>query len=115
MGSAQMGKDKTDVVMGTFPVNSTPFTVLFDSGATHSFISIAATDLLGLSCPKPIKVQISLPSGDKLPCSSLLENVEIKIEGVYFPANLIMMELNVFDIILGMDWLGCYKEILDCE
>lgn len=28
-----------DMVIGMFPVNSNPATVLFDSGATHSFIS----------------------------------------------------------------------------
>ena len=27
------------IVMGTLPVNSTPASVLFDSGASHSFIS----------------------------------------------------------------------------
>ena len=28
-----------DIVLGTFPVNTVPATVLFDSGASHSFIS----------------------------------------------------------------------------
>nr|CAD40057.3 OSJNBa0085C10.9 [Oryza sativa Japonica Group] len=30
-----------DVILGTFPVNSVPATVLFDSGATHSFLSMS--------------------------------------------------------------------------
>ena len=32
---------ESEVMLGTFDVNSTPATVLFDSGALHSFISQA--------------------------------------------------------------------------
>jgi hypothetical protein len=31
-------QEATDVVLGMFPVNSVPARVLFDSGASHSFV-----------------------------------------------------------------------------
>jgi hypothetical protein len=36
------------VLTGTFSINDTPVKILFDSGATHSFISESLLDKLGL-------------------------------------------------------------------
>jgi hypothetical protein len=35
----EQAQDASGVVLGTFPVNSMPATVLFDFGASHSFIT----------------------------------------------------------------------------
>ncbi|XP_066165540.1 uncharacterized protein [Oryza sativa Japonica Group] len=37
--SAEEAQSAPEVILGTFPVNSTPAIILFDSGATHSIIS----------------------------------------------------------------------------
>jgi hypothetical protein len=37
--TAEQAPDTLDFVLDTFPVNSVPATVLFDSGASHSFIA----------------------------------------------------------------------------
>ena len=39
--SIEMALEEPEVMLGTFDVNSTPTTVLFYSGASHSFISQA--------------------------------------------------------------------------
>jgi hypothetical protein len=36
---AEEAQEAKDVVLGTFLINSVPATVLFDSGASHSFIT----------------------------------------------------------------------------
>jgi hypothetical protein len=41
------------VLTGTFSIKDTPVKVLFDSGATHSFISESLLDKLGLKGYKP--------------------------------------------------------------
>ena len=49
-----------DVVLGTFLVNSVPATVLFDSGATHSFVMrefMTKGGLVGGLLPKPMVIQ----------------------------------------------------------
>jgi hypothetical protein len=40
--------------------------------------------------------------------------VNLKIRGVDFFANLIVLESKGIDIILGMDWLGKHKVLIDC-
>ncbi|MBJ4473577.1 hypothetical protein JGE33_24720, partial [Salmonella enterica subsp. enterica serovar Kentucky] len=47
--TAEEAQEAPDVVLGTLSVNSCPATVLFDSGASHSFVSesfAASSDLL---------------------------------------------------------------------
>jgi hypothetical protein len=40
--------------------------------------------------------------------------VSIHIRGVEFLANLIVLESNGIDVILGMDWLSKHKGMINC-
>jgi hypothetical protein len=40
--------------------------------------------------------------------------VNLKIRGVYFVANLIVLESKGIDVTLGMDWLSKHKVLIDC-
>jgi hypothetical protein len=40
--------------------------------------------------------------------------VNLKIRGVDFVANLIVLESKGIDVIFGMDWLSMYKVLIDC-
>ena len=104
-----------DMVTGTFSINSIFCYVLFDTGATNSFISTSAVKCLELQNPQITKVQISLPSGNSMPCSSIFKNVNIIIENINFPSNLFVIDLQEFDVILGMDFLSKYNAIVDCR
>ncbi|XP_057250708.1 uncharacterized protein LOC130591411 [Beta vulgaris subsp. vulgaris] len=56
------------VITGTFPVNSIPAYVLFDSGASHSFISTSfAKSLKAKSCPDFSSMSVTLPNGESVP------------------------------------------------
>jgi hypothetical protein len=37
--TVEQAQDTSGVVLGAFPINSVPATVLFDLGVTHSFIT----------------------------------------------------------------------------
>nr|AAS07330.1 putative polyprotein [Oryza sativa Japonica Group]ABF98050.1 retrotransposon protein, putative, Ty3-gypsy subclass [Oryza sativa Japonica Group] len=103
-----------DVILGTFPVNSVPATVLFDSGATHSFLSMSFAGNHGMEVEdlrRPLMV--STPSNQAL-SSQRSPSVRIEIQGVPFLANLILLESKDLDVILGMDWLARYKGVIDC-
>ena len=40
--------------------------------------------------------------------------LKLKIRGVEFPTNLIILDSKGVDVILGMDWLTRYKGVIDC-
>jgi hypothetical protein len=103
-----------DVVIGTFSINDISIVVLFDSGASHSFISAAYVEkhILPIALLRGQMI-VSSPGGD-MPARQLCPKVNLKIRGVDFVANLIVLESKGIDAILGMDWLGKHKVLIDC-
>ena len=112
--SADTVPEGQDVVLGTFLVNSAPASVLFDSGASHSFINEKFVEKHEI--PKePMKhtLLVSTPGGEaraNYKCS----RVKVHIMGVDFRANLIILKSSGIDVILGMDWLRACKGVIDC-
>jgi hypothetical protein len=101
-----------DVIIGMFLINDTSTVVLIDSRASHSFISIAYVEKHNLPIAL-LKCQmiVSSPGGD-MPAWQLCLKVNLKIRGVDFIVNLIVLVSKGIDIILGMDWL--HKVLIDC-
>jgi hypothetical protein len=96
-------QEAPNVVIGMFFINDTSAVVLFDSTASHSFISIAYIEKYNL----PIallrcQMIVSSPGGD-MPARQLCPKVNLKIRGVDFIANLIVLKSKCIDIILGLD------------
>jgi hypothetical protein len=93
-----------DVVLGVFFVIDTAAVVLFYSGASHSFISVAYVDkhnlpIALLKCPMLVS---SL--GADMPARQLCPRGNLKIRGgVNFVANLIVLELKGNNVIPRMD------------
>jgi hypothetical protein len=48
-----------------------------------------------------------------MPARQLCSKVNLKMRGLDFVANLIVLKSNGIDIILGMDWLGKHKVLID--
>jgi hypothetical protein len=106
-------EEAPDVVISTFFINDTSVVVLFDSGASHSFISAAYVEKHNL----PItllrcQMIVRSPGGD-MPVRQLCPKANLKIRGVDFVANLIVLESKGIDVILGMDWLSKYKLLIN--
>jgi predicted aspartyl protease len=94
------------MIVGMFPVDSHIAEVLFDTGATHSFITaswVEAHNLPITTMSTPI--QIDSASG-RIRADSICLSVEIR--EIAFPANLIVMGTQGIDVILGMNWLDKY-------
>jgi hypothetical protein len=79
------------MVIGMFFVNNTSAIVLFDSGASHAFIS--ATYVEKHNLPKALLrcQMIVSSSGGDMPARQLCPKVNLKIRGVDFVANLIVL------------------------
>nr|CAH66252.1 OSIGBa0139I12.1 [Oryza sativa] len=112
--AAAEAQNAPDVVLGTFSVNSIPATMLFDSGATHSFLSKSFASNHGMeviSLGRPLLVNTP---GNQVFSTQYCPSATIEIEEVPFPSSLILLESKDLDVILGMDWLSRHRGIIDC-
>jgi hypothetical protein len=103
-----------DVVIGMFLINNTSAVVMFDSGASHSFISTTYVGKHNLPLALLRCQMIVSSSGGGMPARQLCPKVNLKIRRVDFIANLIVLESKGINVILGMDWLSKYKVLIDC-
>src|SRR3954465_5830665 len=102
------GQQSLEIVIGRLLVNSIPATVLFDSGASHSFVSQKFADEKVLSLEDlPSSLRIVSP-GSRMASSAHASFVRIDIQGCMFPTSLILLPHSNIDVILGMDWLVQY-------
>nr|ABA94797.1 retrotransposon protein, putative, Ty3-gypsy subclass [Oryza sativa Japonica Group] len=111
---AETAQDAPDVVMGMFSVNSVPAIVLFDSGASHSFISQAFVKRNGWKTQNLRVPMIVHSPGRNIRAIQICPEVNLRIEEVDFLAKPIVLDSQSLDIILGMDWLAKHKGQIDC-
>ncbi|KAL5540955.1 hypothetical protein UlMin_044247 [Ulmus minor] len=89
---------------------------LFDTGASHSFISELFVNALGLEI-QPLYPPLTLmtPMGGHALVSFVCKSCVVMIESHRLLADLIVLPMTQFDVILGMDWLSKYQTIIDCH
>jgi hypothetical protein len=101
------------IMTGTFSIDYKPVIILFDSGATHSFISDKCGARVGLdSCQAKGSYMISTPGG-KIGSNQLIRYVLIQLGSKVIKTNLVLLLLEGMDIILGMDWMTKHNVLLD--
>ena len=81
---------------------------LVDPGATHSFISVPLDGRIDG------RMVVSVLNGDTMISKRIVPGSRLVIQNKDFPANLIVLGIHDFDIVLGMDWLSKHKATLDC-
>ena len=90
--------------------------ILFDSGASHSFIISSGVRELGLeveTLEKPLYV--SSPLGTKVSVDLICRSCELEISRILLTVDLRVMDMLEFDVILRMDWLTTHQVIIDCD
>jgi len=102
-------------VYGEFLVNSASASVLFDFGASHSFVSacfVLKNDLRMVLLPTPLLI---CTPGAVLKCSLKCPRVKIVTDGVEFQVDLVVLKTEGLDIILGLDWLRKHHGNISCR
>jgi len=109
-------KNPTTTVSGTLLIKHLYAHVLFDSGATHSFVNPSFAKKLA-SKPSEMDVQlyVTTPSGSTYYTDLVFKNCAIQLEGRVLPIDLVQLDIQAWDVILGMDWLTRHKVTIDCE
>ncbi|CAM8990652.1 unnamed protein product [Rhodiola kirilowii] len=104
------------VATGTLYICGFDASVLFDPCSTHSYVAPHfavhfSTSPTTMECP----LVVSTPVGDRIRAELVYRNIRIQLRGHDMFADLILLDMLDFDIILGMDWLSTYYATLDCR
>ncbi|XP_020989543.1 uncharacterized protein LOC110276773 [Arachis duranensis] len=87
---------------------------LYDTGASHSFISFAKVEELGLKVSKlPFDLHVHTPHQTVMTRSGCRQ-VGFKLEGRAFVHDLICLPMVGLEMILGFDWLSKNQVLFDC-
>jgi hypothetical protein len=102
-----------EVLAGTFFLNEHPVTILFDSGASHDFISstCAKKAMLSMVAMEALFV-ISTPGG-RVDADRIVHKAPLELAGRMFSTDLIIMKGQGLDVILGMSWMKWHRVVLD--
>lgn len=97
------------MIHGIVVLFNTCVQALIDSGASHSFISIACMNSLGLDTePLGTTMQVTSPLRGKISVGLVCKGCEIEVSGPLITCDLRVIDMADFDVILGMDWLSAY-------
>ncbi|CAA0832795.1 Uncharacterized mitochondrial protein AtMg00860, partial [Striga hermonthica] len=101
---------------GMVVLNDIPVFALFDTGATHTFISRRCLDAIGVHAVTAVDpLEVSLASGRKIVTSAKASDLSLSIGGRVLTADAFVLEMRDFDLILGMDWLSFYHADIRCH
>ena len=90
--------------------------ILFDSGATYSFVSTIHANRLDRAkdvISQPFRT--SLPSGDVLISTHWLRAIPVRVAERELYVDLIILDMYDYDVIFGMDFLTKYNATIECR
>jgi hypothetical protein len=103
------------VIIGIIQVSSDYAYVLFDPGATHSFVSVIFAKKHNLEfVPLEIELCVDTSVRGVVIASDICKSCVTKIADRELVADLTLLEMKDFDVILGMDWLAANYASVDC-
>ncbi|GJX92657.1 putative reverse transcriptase domain-containing protein [Tanacetum coccineum] len=102
-----------NVVMGTFLINNRYASILFDTGADKSFVSTAFSPLINIALTAlDVKYTIELADGKLVGTDTIIRGCTLNFPNRPFNIDLMPIELESFDVIIGMDWLSKYHVVI---
>jgi hypothetical protein len=102
-----------EVLVGMFFLNECPIVILFDSGASHDFMSFTCANKAKLSLvASRAPYMISTPGG-RVDADQVVRKVPLELSGRIFSTNLIVLSGQGIDAILVMSSMEAHRAVLD--
>ncbi|KAA3473394.1 Transposon Ty3-G Gag-Pol polyprotein [Gossypium australe] len=100
-----------DVIIGTFSLYDTNVIALIDPGSTHLYVckNLVSSKKLPVESTEFV-IKVSNPSGKYVLVDKICKNCPLKTQGYSFPADLMLLRFDVFNVILG--WFA-YSDFVD--
>jgi hypothetical protein len=103
----------TPIMTGIFSINYHPVIVLFDTGATHSFVSAKLGTKLGLDVYPVNGVYMITTPGGSISSNQVCRSVPIQMGNSVMKTDLLLLDLKGMDVLLGMNWMTQHHVSLD--
>ena len=111
-----MLQSTSGTITGTLSIGNKNATVLFDTGATHSFVSTSYAKNL---CVAPTTLlsafSIGSPMGVTMYVNTQYLDCVVRVDERDLFVDLLPIQMGDFDVILGMDWLERHRATIDCQ
>jgi hypothetical protein len=103
------------VVESSGTLNHVNVKILFDYGATDSFISPCALEKCGLAAYEHDDFkQVEMASGEKQAVGPSIDNCLVDLGVCTTRLKVYVTSLGTYDLIIGMDWLEAHRAMVDC-
>ncbi|XP_022026308.1 uncharacterized protein LOC110927012 [Helianthus annuus] len=97
-------------VIGT--IGTKQLYILLDSGSTHNFMSCTLAQKLKCPVKQINNVQVTVADGNKVECVNVCKDFQWVMQGNWFTADMLVIDLNNYDIVLGIQWLETLNDII---
>nr|GEX06041.1 putative reverse transcriptase domain-containing protein [Tanacetum cinerariifolium] len=114
VGKAGANPDN-NVITSTFLLNKHYASILFDTDADRSFVSIAFSSRIIIT-PTALDhdYNVELVDGRIVGLNTIIQGCTLNFLNHPFNIDLVLVELGSFDVIIGMDWLAKYHAVIIC-
>nr|GFD19712.1 reverse transcriptase domain-containing protein [Tanacetum cinerariifolium] len=109
------GANPDNVVAGTFLLNNRYAYILFDTGADRSFVSTTFSsqiDIAPIASDHHYNVEIA--EGRIIRLNAIIRDCTLNFLNHPFNIDPLQVELGSFNVIIGMDWLSRYNDVIAC-
>ncbi|GJX12557.1 putative ribonuclease H-like domain-containing protein [Tanacetum coccineum] len=105
----------SNIVTGTFLLNNHYASILFDTGADRSFVSTAFSSQIDIT-PTTLDhyYDVELADWRIIGLNTIIQGCTLNFLNHPFNIDLMPIELGSFDVIIGMDWLEKYHDVIVC-
>ncbi|GKD33610.1 putative reverse transcriptase domain-containing protein [Tanacetum coccineum] len=107
------GNPDSNVVTGTLLLHNHYAYILFDSGADRSFVSTTFSALIDIpSTALDVSYTVELADGRIVESNTIIRGCTLNLLDHPFSTDLMPIELDSFDVIIGMDCLSRYHVVI---
>lgn len=85
---------------------------LLDSGSTHNFVREEVASRLSLPVLTRRRACVALPDGGTMASSGVCKDLHLKVQGTEFQADMYVIPLTGYDVVLGIWWLNRLGRIM---
>src|SRR5437762_10777753 len=98
---------------GVFSINGHPAVILFDSGASHSFVSALCAYRINLECEYIEDDYFIQSPGGRLSAHTMARNLLLDLDGTTYLASPLVLHHQGIDLILGVGWMKQHGAVID--